>query len=184
MEKMDEMEKSGIVEKAERMERMEKDEQPRLISKHRKEHKGCLRFCTTPANSEEQSQSFSRKGYDFGVITDRILKCAVTVHKELGPYFMEITYQRALALELRAEGLDFARECWVDIYYKGQRVHKRRVDFLVEDVLVELKAKAVLEDKDYIQTLAYLKATGYTTGLLINFGGKKVKVRRLQWTPK
>jgi GxxExxY protein len=125
----------------------------------------------------------SRKGYDFGAITERILKCAVAVHKELGPYFMETTYQVALALELQAEGLNFARECWVDVYYKGRKVDKRRVDFLIEDVLVEIKAKAALEDRDYIQTLAYLKATGYLTGLLVNFGGKKIEVRRLQWTP-
>ena len=126
----------------------------------------------------------SYKGYDFGFITDRILKCAVAVHRELGPYFMETTYQAALAFELNAEGLEFARECWVDIYYKGKKVDKRRVDFLVEDVLVELKAKAELEDKDYVQTLAYLKATGYTTGLLINFGSNKIEVKRLQWTPE
>jgi GxxExxY protein len=123
----------------------------------------------------------SRKGYDFGIVTDKILKCAVEVHRELGSYFMETTYQVALALEFQAESLDFERECWVNIYYKGKRVDRRRVDFVVEDVIVEVKAKAALEDKDYIQTLAYLKATDYATGLLINFGGKRIEVKRLKW---
>ena len=82
----------------------------------------------------------SRKGYDFGSITHRILKCATAVHKELGPFFMETTYQTALALELQAEGLEYARECSLDIHYKGHKVDERRVDFLIEDVLVETKA--------------------------------------------
>ena len=172
------------MEGMERMEGMEKDNYFPRIGNCSKKQKGFLSSSIKPANSAKESQLSSRKGYDFGIITDRILKCAVAVHKELGPYFMETTYQAALALELRGEGLSFARECWVDILYKGHKVDKRRVDFLVEDVLVEIKAKAVLEDKDYIQTLAYLKSTGYTIGLLINFGGKKIEVKRLQWTPK
>jgi GxxExxY protein len=121
----------------------------------------------------------SLKGYDFGAVTDRILKCAVEVHKELGPYFMETTYQAALGLELTAEGLEFERECKVPILYKGKRVDSRRVDFLVEDILVETKAKAAIEDVDIVQTLAYLKATDFKLALLINFGSKKIEVRRL-----
>ena len=128
----------------------------------------------------DKSSYVSRKGYDFGAVTGRILKCAVEVHKELGRYFMETTYQAALALELQAEGLEFSRECWVDVYYKGQKVDKRRVDFLVQGVLVETKAKAKLEDVDYMQTLSYLKATEYHIGLLINFGAPKIEVKRFQ----
>lgn len=123
----------------------------------------------------------SEKGYDFGSVTDRILKCAIEVHRELGTFFMETTYQTALELELRVEGLDYARECSPDILYKGVKVDQRRVDFLIEEVLVEIKAKAEIEDKDFIQTLAYLKATGYHLGLLINFGAKKIQVKRLKY---
>ena len=126
----------------------------------------------------------SEKGYDFGKVTDRILKCAVEVHKELGPYFLEVTYQRALEVELQAEGLEFDRECWLDVLYKGKKVEKKRIDFVVEDVLVEIKAKSEIEDKDYIQTLCYLKATGYKVALLINFGAKKIQVKRLLHTQK
>ena len=54
-----------------------------------------------PANS-------SHKGYDFGSDTDRILKCAVEVHRELGPFHLETAYQAALALEFEAEGLEFS----------------------------------------------------------------------------
>ncbi len=122
----------------------------------------------------------SRKGYDFGEVTDRILKCAIEVHKELGPFFLENTYQVALAMELQTEGLEFDRECWVDVHYKGRKVDKRRVDFLIEDVLVETKAKSALENKDYIQILSYLKACGYQVGLLINFGASRIEVKRFE----
>lgn len=125
----------------------------------------------------------SRKGYDFGKTTDRILKCAVEVHRELGPYYLETAYQTALALELQSEGLDFARECWVDVLYKGLKVDKRRVDFIVEEVLVEIKAKAAIEDVDKMQTLSYLKTTGLRLALLINFGAPRIQIKRLEWTP-
>jgi GxxExxY protein len=84
-------------------------------------------------------------------VTGRILKCAIEVHKTLGPGFQEVVYQRALAKELEAEGLA-TREEWVPIFYKGEKLDTRRVDFIVEDVLVEIKAKAGLEEADFIQT--------------------------------
>jgi GxxExxY protein len=110
-----------------------------------------------------------------GELTGRILKCAIEVHKTLGPGFQEIVYQRALAKELEAEGLAFAREEWVPIFYKGEKIDTRRVDFVIEDVLVEVKAKAGLEEADFIQTLSYLKASGYRVALLLNFGAKHLQ---------
>jgi GxxExxY protein len=114
-----------------------------------------------------------------GELTGRILKCAIEVHKTLGPGFQEIVYQRALAKELEAEGLAFAREEWVPIFYKGEKIDTRRVDFVIEDVLVEVKAKAGLEEADFIQTLSYLKASGYRVALLLNFGAKHLQSKRL-----
>jgi GxxExxY protein len=61
-------------------------------------------------------------------------------------------------------------------------VGKKRVDFLVDDptgaVLVEIKAKSKLEDVDFVQALSYLKASGYKVGLLINFGGRSLEIKR------
>lgn len=65
------------------------------------------------------------------------------------------------------------------VYYKGEQLGRKRVDFVVEVCMVETKAKAVLEDVDFVQTLSYLKASGYEVGLLINFGGPKLEVKRL-----
>ena len=121
----------------------------------------------------------STKGYDFNDETSRIIQACVEVHKNLGPGFQEVTYQRALALELQVLGLDFSREVKIPVYYKGREIDKRRVDFVVEECMVEIKAKREFDDADYIQTLSYLKASGFQLGLLVNFGAKKIEVRRL-----
>jgi GxxExxY protein len=84
-----------------------------------------------------------------------------------------------LALELPAHELDFGREVWIDIIYRGKNVGRKRVDFLIEEIMVEIKAKSQLEDVDFVQTLSYLKASGFEVGLLINFGAKSLKVKRL-----
>ena len=49
----------------------------------------------------------------------------------------------------------------MDVRYKGEKVGSKRVDFVVDEVMVEIKAKALLEEVDFVQTLSYLKASGY-----------------------
>ena len=78
-----------------------------------------------------------------------------------------------------AHGLEFSREVWIDVYYKGQKVGRKRVDFIIDEVMVEIKAKAELEPVDFVQTLSYLKASGYKVGLLLNFGASKLEIKRL-----
>jgi len=121
----------------------------------------------------------SIRGYDFGDLTRRIIGAAIEVHKELGPGFQEVIYQRALARELEVAGLDFTREANVPVYYKGVHIDTRRVDFIVNNCLVEIKARSSIQPEDFIQTLSYLKASHYPVALLINFGGQKVEVKRL-----
>lgn len=122
----------------------------------------------------------STKGYDSFELTGRIIAAAIEVHKELGPGFQEVVYQRALALELQAANVDFEREAKIPVFYKERQIDTRRVDFVVEDCIVEIKARSVLLPEDYVQTLSYLKASGYRLGLLINFGADKVEVKRMR----
>ena len=115
-------------------------------------------------------------------ITQKIIGAAFEVHKFLGNGFQEVIYQRALAVEMRKTGLEFDREIEQDIYYKDfpKPIGKRRADFVVaQKVLVELKAIAVLEDIHVVQTLNYLKAYRLEVALLINFGEKSLKYKRL-----
>ena len=117
-------------------------------------------------------------------LTSRIIKCCIEVHKTLGPGFEEVFYQRALLRELLAEGLDTAREVDIEVSYKGLVLGKKRVDFVAGDCMVEIKARAGLEDVDKVQALSYLKASGYRVGLLINFGGPRIEIVRLANTKR
>jgi len=113
-------------------------------------------------------------------LTYKIIGCAMQVHKTLGNGFQEVIYQRSLAIELEKQGLSFAREQEIPIYYDGIEVGTRRVDLLVEDeVMVELKALTELEDAHIAQGLNYLTAYNLDKGLLINFGGRSLGVKRL-----
>lgn len=120
----------------------------------------------------------SVKGYSFDDCTGQIIGLAFDAHNELGSGFQEVVYQRALALELTAAGLEFTREADIRIYYKGKHIDTRRVDFVIGDCIVEIKARKELLPEDYIQTLNYLKASGYRVALLINFGGQRVEHKR------
>jgi len=121
--------------------------------------------------------------YWLSELTSRIIAAAHEVHRTLGPGFEEVIYQRALAKEFPTRGLEFTREVSIDVMYKEQKVGIKRVDFVVGDdegeVLVEIKARAKLDEVDFVQTLSYLKASGHRVGLLINFGSKQLEVKRL-----
>lgn len=125
------------------------------------------------------TETYIKAEYPLSDITSRIIAAATEVHRELGPGFEEIIYQRALARELPAHGLEFNREVWIDVHYKGEKVGRKRIDFIIDQVMVEIKAKAELEPVDFIQTLSYLKASGYKVGLLLNFGSSKLGIKRL-----
>ncbi|MEY3052904.1 MAG: hypothetical protein RLY31_2689 [Bacteroidota bacterium] len=118
--------------------------------------------------------------YELSELTGKIIGCAMEVHKVFGNGFQEVVYQRALAIELAAQGLTFSQEHEMDIYYKGQKVGKRRVDFFVEKkVMVELKAVLQLENAHFAQAINYLEAYGLNIGLLINFGSKSLQFKRI-----
>jgi GxxExxY protein len=113
-------------------------------------------------------------------ITGKIIGCAMEVHRVLGNGFQEVIYQRALEIEMMAQGLDFTREHEMKIYYKGVDIGTRRVDFFVEDkVMVEIKAVIMLEDVHLAQAINYLEAYGLEVGLLLNFGSRRLQYKRV-----
>ncbi len=112
-------------------------------------------------------------------LTHTIIGCAMKVHNTPGNGFQEVIYQRALALEMAEEGIYFAREQEMPIYYRVREIGTRRADFLVEDrVLVELKELLRPEDVHLAQGLNYLTAYNDDIGLLINFGAVKLEFKR------
>jgi len=117
--------------------------------------------------------------HNFDDNTSEIISKAIEVHKNLGPGFQEVIYQRALEFEMLSYNMDFSREVYIKVFYKGNKVGTRCVDFMVDQCLVEIKAKAALEDIDFIQTLSYLRASGNKVALLLNFGARKLEIKRI-----
>lgn len=112
--------------------------------------------------------------------TEKIIGCAMQVHRTLGNGFQEVIYQRALAIEMRLAGLDFEREKEMDIHYRDEKIGTRRVDFFVEgSIMVELKAVIKLEDVHLAQAMNYCEAYNMEIGLLINFGAKSLEFKRV-----
>jgi len=111
-------------------------------------------------------------------LTHKIIGCAMEVHKQFGSGFQEVVYQRALSIEMNLQELRHEREKEIDIYYKGFKIGKRRVDFFVDDkIMVEIKATKVLEDVHLAQAMNYLESYNMEVGLLINFGGKSLEFK-------
>ena len=72
------------------------------------------------------TQPFTREEYPLSEVTSRIIETAFAVHNGLGPGYTEITYQRALALELSTTSLAFEREVWIDVFYRGRKVGTKK----------------------------------------------------------
>ena len=109
-------------------------------------------------------------------LTDKIIKCAIEVHKNLGPGLLESIYEKAMCYELSADGVDVANQVIIPILYKGISLGEHRLDLLVEnEVIVELKAVDRMDPVFKAQVLSYLRLTGKKLGLLINFNVPVVK---------
>lgn len=118
--------------------------------------------------------------YKYSHITEKIIGSAMKVHSKMGNGYREAIYQKCLEVEFKKAGLLFSRELEVNVFYEDVIVGKRRVDFLVEDVIaVELKAITELDQENLNQALNYLEAYRKEVGLLINFGSKKLQFKRL-----
>ena len=115
--------------------------------------------------------------------TYAIIGFAMKVHNTLGNGFQEVIYQRCLAIELADAGYTFEREKDQAIYYAGRNVGTRRADFIVDNIMVELKALINLEDVHLAQAKNYLVAYNLPRGLLINFGALSLQYK-LIFNPK
>ena len=113
-------------------------------------------------------------------ITGEIIGCAMEVHRTLGPGFQEYVYQKALEIELRKKNIKHETEVDIKIFYKGEYIALRRVDFLVNNTItVEIKARSEIDNAHWAQSINYLESSGYEVGLLINFGAKSLQFKRL-----
>jgi GxxExxY protein len=104
-------------------------------------------------------------------LTRKIIGCAITVHRALGPGLLESVYQACLAAELRANHIGFQQQTPLPLRYRNEELEcGYRLDFLVEDeVIIELKSIERVERIHRAQLLSYLRLAGKRVGLLINF---------------
>ena len=117
-----------------------------------------------------------------------MLAAVFEVSNTLGAGFLEKVYQRVLVSELRLRGLKADAEVSFTVSYKGHAVGEYFADILVEDVLVvELKCVERLGNEQTAQCLNYLRPSGLSVWLLVNFQKPKVEwkrvVRAFQDTP-
>ena len=135
----------------------------------------------------DEARSRSRKGYEFEPLSYAVFGACIAVQRQMGVHCMEVDYQRALELELKARGLEYQREVEVPVAYEGHVVTTRRVDFLIwdahDEVLLETKACRQLLPEDTEQCLLYLHQGRYRVCLLANFGEKPLGKRRFVYTP-
>ena len=115
-------------------------------------------------------------------LSNRVIGCAQTVSRELGTGFLEAVYENALTLELESEGIVFERQHPLDVYYKRQRVGHYQADLVIEGkIIVEIKAVLSLNACHKAQVINYLRATGMSVGLLLNFGASQLGIQRIVW---
>lgn len=118
--------------------------------------------------------------------TYEIIAAAMEVHRILGPGFLEAVYREAMCIECDLKNMQFRKEAELPVRYKDRVLATSyRADFVFfNDVLVEIKALSQLTNKEEAQIINYLKATGFQTGLLLNFGSKSLEFKRFVLTGK
>jgi GxxExxY protein len=119
-----------------------------------------------PSPLDEETEKYVKETID----------CGYAVHKALGPGFLEPTYKNAFCLELSAQKIPFECEKAVTVVYRDRPIATHRLDLVVRGcIVVELKAVKMLKQVHEAQVLAYLKASQLPVGLLMNFGGARLK---------
>ena len=109
-------------------------------------------------------------------LTEKIIGCAIEVHRTLGPGLLESAYEQCLARELSLQDVGFRLQVSVPVEYKGVHLDcGYRIDVLVnEQVILDLKSLERTLAIHEAQLLTYMKLANVAKGLLINFN-----VRRL-----
>ncbi|MEK7303830.1 MAG: GxxExxY protein [Pseudomonadota bacterium] len=113
-------------------------------------------------------------------ISEKVIGCAYTVSNRMGSGFLEKVYENALSHELHKAGMKTEQQKRLTVHYDGVLVGEYIADLIIEDlVLVEIKSAKSLDSAHMAQCLNYLKATGLTLCLLINFGNPRVAIQRI-----
>lgn len=116
---------------------------------------------------------------DDDALTRRVLACCHAVHRELGPGYPDATYRFAITRELEKAKLVFKVSERLPVIYDGEEIDRIEVDFLLEKLTLTVISKSVIDKQEVARALACLRSSGLTRGLLVNFSGKELEVRRI-----
>ncbi len=112
-------------------------------------------------------------------VTETIIGCAYRVYNKMGFGFLESVYEKCLLIELRKAGLDTESQKSITVYYDDEIVGEFVADIIVNDMIIlELKSVRRVIKAHEVQLVNYLVATGKPVGLVLNFGERKVEVKR------
>lgn len=105
----------------------------------------------------------------------------MNIHSTMGSGFLEAVYCEILEKEFIKHQIPYQREVKLELFFKGEKLDKKyRADFVCYDeIILEIKSKSFLVEDFSRQTLNYLKCTNKKLGLLVNFGEKSLKYKRL-----
>ena len=114
---------------------------------------------------------------EFSELSNRVIGCAIEVHRALGPGLLESTYEQCLAHELKLNEIQFLLQHPLPVDYKGIRLDcGYRVYVLVQnEIILELKSVEQLLGIHEAQLLTYMKLAGIRQGFLINFNVRRLK---------
>lgn len=116
-------------------------------------------------------------------LTYKVRGAVFSVFNELGNGHKEQVYQRALEREFEELKIPYKKEVSLKVSYKGEAVGNYRPDFVIDDkIVVEIKAVEFMPKIFETQLVHYLKTTGFSLGLLVNFGSNRLYIKRLIWT--
>src|SRR5687767_14581921 len=113
-------------------------------------------------------------------LSDVVRRTSLEIHKYLRGGFTEKIYENALAHRLRKQGIRAEQQQCIRVFDEdGTLLGLLRTDILIERRLIcEIKSCSALVDAHIAQLLGYLRATGMQHGLLINFGGRKLEIKK------
>ena len=116
------------------------------------------------------------------LISEQVISCAFEVSNTLGAGFVEKVYENALCVEFDKAGIPFCRQQRYEVRYKNENIGNYIADIVVDNqLLIELKALSCVGKEHDAQVMNYLRASGLTVGLLLNFGVARLGIRRKVW---
>ncbi len=116
---------------------------------------------------------------DYRELTEKIIGCAYRVYNKMGYGYLESVYEKCMLIELRKADLTAESQKPITVFYENEIVGEFVVDIIVNDtIILELKSVREIVKAHEVQLVNYLVATGKPIGLVINFGERKVEIKR------